>query len=226
MPKVILLPIGARTQETFFRIFLSKEKGSLPCAVVGWTVFTGARTRTTDCHAVCVCVCTTIEQNKEAQLAQLQVSVASLEPHDKEGFLTKQGGAIKTWKRRWFVLKGNKLWYFKGRTDTSAKGFIELEPTTLVRDEGTCNKKKKPMFSIQARGLKGRRLFMIYPETAQERDEWIDAIRRNVAACSAGGFAKQPDTPAGEGDCATKSLFTPHPHTCPHASHDFFFFSF
>jgi len=126
--------------------------------------------------------------SKDVPLSELQVSVASLEPHDKDGFLTKQGGAIKTWKRRWFVLKGSKLWYFKSRTDTQAKGFIELEAGTLVREED--NKKKKTMFSIQARGLKGRRVFMMYPDTQQETTEWIEAIRKNIAACSAGGFAK------------------------------------
>lgn len=91
----------------------------------------------------------TFPQNAE----QLRVSVASLQPADKEGFCTKQGGSIKTWKKRWFVLKGNKLWYFKNKTDTEAKGFIELEAGTIVRDEST-HRKKKNMFSIQARGFK------------------------------------------------------------------------
>ena len=27
--------------------------------------------------------------------------------------MTKQGGSIKTWKKRWFVLKGDMLYYFK-----------------------------------------------------------------------------------------------------------------
>jgi len=141
--------------------------------------------------------------SKDIPLSELQVSVASLEPHDKDGYLTKQGGAIKTWKRRWFVLKGSKLWYFKSRTDTQAKGFIELEATTLVREEGSNNKKKKTMFSIQARGLKGRRVFMMYPDTQQESTEWIEAIRKNIAACSSGGFSgpeptaqPQPAAPA------------------------------
>jgi len=137
--------------------------------------------------------------SKDIPLSELQVSVASLEPHDKDGFLTKQGGAIKTWKRRWFVLKASKLWYFKSKTDTSAKGFIELEATTLVRDESQNNKKKKTMFSIQARGLKGRRVFMMYADTQQESNEWIEAIRRNIAACSSGGFpqpaAATPEQP-------------------------------
>jgi len=32
----------------------------------------------------------------------------------RKGFLTKQGGMIKTWKKRWFVLDSSKLTYFKG----------------------------------------------------------------------------------------------------------------
>eukprot|EP01094_Clydonella_sp_ATCC50884_P024167 TRINITY_DN5990_c0_g1_i1.p1 TRINITY_DN5990_c0_g1~~TRINITY_DN5990_c0_g1_i1.p1 ORF type:complete len:715 (+),score=262.20 TRINITY_DN5990_c0_g1_i1:38-2146(+) len=32
---------------------------------------------------------------------------------NKSGWLTKQGGRVKTWKRRWFILSGNCLYYFK-----------------------------------------------------------------------------------------------------------------
>jgi len=34
----------------------------------------------------------------------------------KEGFLVKQGGVVKSWKRRWFVLKDN-LYYYRKRGD-------------------------------------------------------------------------------------------------------------
>jgi len=149
--------------------------------------------------------------SKDVPSSELQVSVASLEPHDKDGFLTKQGGAIKTWKRRWFVLKGSKLWYFKSRTDTSAKGFIELEATTLVRDESANNKKKKTMFSIQARGLKGRRVFMMYPDTSQESAEWIEAIRKNIAACSASAKPAEPTPDASQALQAAAPVAAPMP---------------
>jgi len=102
------------------------------------------------------------------------------------------------------VLKGTKLWYFKSRSDTSAKGFIELEATTLVRDEGANSKKKKTMFSIQARGLKGRRVFMMYPDTQQETTEWIEAIRKNIAACSSGGYAGGEETASTTQDVQSK----------------------
>ena len=42
-----------------------------------------------------------------------QISVQSLGKGNKEGYLTKCGGTIKTWKKRWFVLKGDTLFYFK-----------------------------------------------------------------------------------------------------------------
>ena len=32
---------------------------------------------------------------------------------DKQGFLTKEGGSIKTWKKRWCVLKNGVLHYSK-----------------------------------------------------------------------------------------------------------------
>jgi len=44
-----------------------------------------------------------------------KVSVASLQPADREGWMTKQGGSYKSWKKRWFVLKGTQLFYFKNK---------------------------------------------------------------------------------------------------------------
>jgi len=108
---------------------------------------------------------------------KLKISVASLNPPDKEGFLTKQGGSIKTWKRRWFVLKGKKLVYFKTRTDVEATGIIELEADSFVRDERTDkDKKRKYMFSVGT----SRRVFFMHSETEAEMNQWIHAIKNNI----------------------------------------------
>ena len=37
---------------------------------------------------------------------------------ERTGWLTKQGEYIKTWRRRWFVLKQGKLFRFKDSTVT------------------------------------------------------------------------------------------------------------
>lgn len=46
---------------------------------------------------------------------------------DKEGWLWKQGGRYKSWKRRWFILNDNCLYYFEYTTDKEPRGIIPLE---------------------------------------------------------------------------------------------------
>jgi len=135
---------------------------------------------------------------KKPDETMLRVSVTSLQPADKEGWMTKQGGSIKTWKKRWFVLKGNKLYYFKGKTDDDAKGLIDLEADTLVRNESDnkkVNKKSANMLSIQAQGWKGRRCFYMFPDSHTEQIEWIEALRANIRKCF--GMATPSTGPAG-----------------------------
>jgi len=107
---------------------------------------------------------------------KLQISVASLNPPDREGFLTKQGGSIKTWKKRWFVLKGKKLVYFKSKNDAEATGIIELEADSFVRDERDKDKKRRFMFSVGT----SRRVFFMHSDTETEMKQWIDTIKVNI----------------------------------------------
>jgi len=43
-----------------------------------------------------------------------------------EGYLMKKGekGALKTWKNRWFILKGKKVFYYKTHLTEQPQGFI------------------------------------------------------------------------------------------------------
>ena len=43
---------------------------------------------------------------------------------DKEGWLVKQGGSWKNWKRRWFVLNDGCLYYFQHTAENVPKGRI------------------------------------------------------------------------------------------------------
>ncbi|XP_055683614.1 cytohesin-1 isoform X5 [Lutzomyia longipalpis] len=58
---------------------------------------------------------------------------------DKEGWLWKQGGRYKSWKRRWFILNDNCLYYFEYTTDKEPRGIIPLENIS-VREISDRNK--------------------------------------------------------------------------------------
>jgi cytohesin len=63
------------------------------------------------------------------------------------GWLWKQGGRYKTWKRRWFILNDNCLYYFEFTTDKEPRGIIPLE-NVGVREVD----EKKHCFEIFAKG--------------------------------------------------------------------------
>ena len=52
----------------------------------------------------------------------------------KEGYLYKQGGLMKTWKKRYFVLKNNALIYYKQKGDANHVGIIYLSAFCSVVD--------------------------------------------------------------------------------------------
>lgn len=105
-----------------------------------------------------------------------KISVASLNPADFEGFMTKCGGGTKTWHKRWFVLKGNKLYYFKGKKDTEITGMVVLTPDSFVRKEPSYKKKSKNTFAVGTT----TRIFYMFPESQLETDQWVAVITKNI----------------------------------------------
>lgn len=61
----------------------------------------------------------------------------SATPVDREGWLNKRGEINRGYQRRWFILKGNILFYFDRRGDKEPVGMIVLEGCTieLAEDE-------------------------------------------------------------------------------------------
>lgn len=56
---------------------------------------------------------------------------ATSPPIDLEGWLQKRGEVNKSWQRRYFVLKGNLLFYFEKKGDREPIGVIILEGCTI-----------------------------------------------------------------------------------------------
>lgn len=56
---------------------------------------------------------------------------ATSPPYDKEGFLYKRGEVNKSFQKRYFVLKGNLLFYFEKKGDKEPLGLIIVEGCTI-----------------------------------------------------------------------------------------------
>lgn len=61
----------------------------------------------------------------------LAAFASSATPVDREGWLIKRGDVNKGYQKRWFVLKGNLLFYFEKRGDKEPVGVIVLEGCTI-----------------------------------------------------------------------------------------------
>lgn len=111
----------------------------------------------------------------------------------KEGWLTKQGGAIKTWKRRWFTLSGAILSYAE-KQGKKPKGSIELSSTAVIDHAPDC--KRQPAFKI---AIQGGRTYYIVGATKAECQEWIDAIRKAAGQNPSSPAAPAQPAPSGPG---------------------------
>ncbi|EAY16833.1 AGC family protein kinase [Trichomonas vaginalis G3] len=87
----------------------------------------------------------------------------------KTGWATKQGGMIKTWKKRYFVLTDDWLVYYD-KPDGNEHGRIPLDPTVVVSPAPDC--KKQPAYKIVTSG----RTYYVVPETQAEVNEWVAVL--------------------------------------------------
>lgn len=51
---------------------------------------------------------------------------------DREGWLLKQGGRYKNWKRRWFILNDKCLYYFEYTTDKEPRGMYRSASSQIL----------------------------------------------------------------------------------------------
>eukprot|EP01137_Pigoraptor_chileana_P008310 Opistho-2@54957 len=106
----------------------------------------------------------------------------------KEGFLTKQGGGIKTWKKRWFILKDAgsdgplRLEYFPNEKAGEALGVINLEEASGIgKVEGP--KGQKYAFEVVCPG----RTYIIVADSDYDMDDWLALIKGALDKLEAAG---------------------------------------
>ncbi|XP_053324646.1 cytohesin-4 [Spea bombifrons] len=111
----------------------------------------------------------------------------------REGWLLKLGGRVKTWKKRWFILKDNCLYYFECIADKEPLGIIPLENLSVEIAE---DPKKPHCFDLHARGQTikackthgdGRMVqgnhqsYRLSAQSHEERECWMQSLRSSIS---------------------------------------------
>ncbi|KAL6785301.1 hypothetical protein ACKKBG_A03270 [Auxenochlorella protothecoides x Auxenochlorella symbiontica] len=99
---------------------------------------------------------------------------------EKAGWMHSQGEVIRTWRKRWFVLKQGFLFRFSGPDVTAAsraRGVVDLSTITDVCDGGPATGRPN---SIRLSTATGKICYLADSETAQV--EWLSALEGSVAA--------------------------------------------
>ncbi|CAF97890.1 unnamed protein product, partial [Tetraodon nigroviridis] len=105
---------------------------------------------------------------------------------------SRSGGRVKTWKRRWFILTDNCLYYFEYTTDKEPRGIIPLENLSIREVE---DPRKPNCFELYIPNNRGQLIkackteadgrvvegnhmvYRISAPTPEEKDEWIHSIK-------------------------------------------------
>mmetsp|Transcript_1636 Transcript_1636/g.4875 ORF Transcript_1636/g.4875 Transcript_1636/m.4875 type:complete len:138 (+) Transcript_1636:140-553(+) len=97
---------------------------------------------------------------------------------DYQGWLTKQSVWLKDWRRRYFILKGSKLFFAKS----------EMSPPHGMIDLASCMTVKSAEYKAHKRNAlevsTPDTTFLMYADSEKDKDDWIGAIGRAIVRCS------------------------------------------
>ncbi|EDL38577.1 pleckstrin homology domain-containing family H member 2 isoform X2 [Mus musculus] len=122
------------------------------------------------------------------------------EPLEKSGYLLKMSVRVKTWKRRWFVLKGGELLYYKSPSDVIRKpqGHIELSAScSILRGDN----KQTVQLATE------KHTYYLTADSPNILEEWIKVLQSVLRVQAANPLCLQP-----EGKPAVKGLLTKVKH--------------
>jgi len=98
---------------------------------------------------------------------------------DREGYLMKKGEGQKSYTKRWFILKGNLLFYFEKKSDREPIGVIILEGSTIELAESEME--EHFCFKI----LFPSRSYILSAESHEVMEQWMKSL-----ACASYDYIK------------------------------------
>jgi hypothetical protein len=97
----------------------------------------------------------------------------------KEGYLIKRGGNVKSWKKRWFVVKDNKLAYYSGPGEKTPKGSIALAVSHVKVCADDARSLGCPEDAFMFELITTGRVYYIGAPSVEERDSWMVAVKQS-----------------------------------------------
>ncbi|XP_069353073.1 sesquipedalian-1 [Eulemur rufifrons] len=94
-------------------------------------------------------------------------------PVDNAGFLHKKGGRHAAYHRRWFVLRGNMLFYFEEPASREPVGVIILEGCTVELVDAA----EEFAFAVRFAGARAR-TYVLAAESQAAMERWVKALSR------------------------------------------------
>jgi len=94
----------------------------------------------------------------------------------KEGYITKRGDSVKTWKKRWFVLKGKIIKYYISKEDAREQPHFPQGTIAGIKRCVLVSIDRENSFIIHT----DKRQFYCCADTDQEMREWMNNINEIV----------------------------------------------
>ncbi|XP_074164250.1 pleckstrin homology domain-containing family A member 4 isoform X3 [Sminthopsis crassicaudata] len=120
--------------------------------------------------------------------------------HKQCPFSPQDSSGLRLWKRRWFVLSGHCLFYYKDSREESVLGSVPL-PSYSVRPDGPgAPRGRRYTFTAEHPGM---RTYVLAADTVEDLRGWLRALGRATRA-EGDDYGPQPPPagpPAGEGPC-------------------------
>ncbi|XP_004584517.2 pleckstrin homology domain-containing family H member 1 [Ochotona princeps] len=120
---------------------------------------------------------------------------------EKSGYLLKMGSRVKTWKRRWFVLRQGQIMYYKSPSDVIRKpqGQVDLNShCQIIRGEGS------QTFQL----ISEKKTYYLTADSPSLLEEWIRVLQSLLKVQATG----PPATPQGGTKPTVKGWLTKVKH--------------
>ena len=85
---------------------------------------------------------------------------------------------FQEWRRRYFILKGSKLFFAKNEY-SAAHGMMDLASCTTVKS-ADLKSKKRHSFEISTPETQ----YLLYADTESQKDDWIGRVGKAIVRCS------------------------------------------